>query len=1027
MHFKHLIRSIFILVSTGSGIFAQQNYFQQEVNYKIDVTLNDISHELSAFETIQYINNSNTSLNYIYFHLWPNAYKNNETALAKQLLRTGETKMYFAKPEELGYIDSLNFVVNGKSIKWEYDKDHIDICKLYLNEPLKSWDTLTISTPFHVKLPSAEISRLGHIGQAYAITQWYPKPAVFDKYGWHQMPYLNQGEFYSEFGSFDVNITLPQNYILAATGDRIGEIEEESWLLNKVAETEKLIAEKNYSYDNSFPESSKALKTIRFKQYRVHDFAWFADKRFHVLKGNVLLPHSGNNVDTWAFFTNNEPELWSNAIEYINDAALFYSELNGDYPYNHITAIDGTISAGGGMEYPNITVIGSSGDKFTLETTIMHEVGHNWFYGILGSNEREFPFMDEGLNSFYEMRYIRTKYPEKTLASIIDRDSTFKFFGLNKFKHKAEYEFSYLLAARKNIDQPILTPSENFTNYNYGAIVYSKSALIFDYLMHYVGKEKFDEAMKFYFEQWKFKHPNPEDLIKTLQYYFNTDLNWFVTDMLAGNKKVDYKILKHKQFEDRSHAVLIKNKKRVSSPVSVSGIKDGKLVGTVWYNGFPHKTKKLIEFPPSEIDEFRIDYEEAIPEINRKNNSMRTHGMFKKAEPLKLSFVGNMDNPHYNQLNYLPLIGYNQYNKLMLGCAIYNYSFLQKKTEFTLAPMYAFGTKTPVGFANITQNILPRHGFVKQLTLSANFKSFAYDQFNTSYLNDTYNTHFTSRDLNYYKIYLTADVELKKKNPLSKLTQHVGYTTNFILTDKIFVEFKPSSITVGKHTTTTTINNLFYTLENKRAINPFNVLFNAQHNDRFVKLSTEFNYSLTISKKSSIDFRFFAGTFAYKATNFTEDYRFRMSGFSTLGSSPNDYLYDYNFIGRNELLGVPSAQFTENDGAFKTFTYLGQSSKWLIALNIKSPKAGKLPLKLFVDIGTSEFNESLYNDRILYDAGIDICIWKNIFDIYIPLIYSKDIKTNLQAIGKDKFFDTIRFTLNLHNIKPRNFISNNIL
>lgn len=1008
-----------LFICLSFQLFSQQNYFQQEVNYKIDVSLHDETHELSAFEKIEYINNSNTALTYIYFHLWPNAYKSNETALAKQLLSLGETTMYFAKPEDLGYIDSLNFMIDGKPARWEYDKEHIDICKLYLDEPLKPWDTVTITTPFHVKLPSAAISRLGHIGQAYAITQWYPKPAVFDKYGWHQIPYLNQGEFYSEFGSFDVSITLPKNYLLAATGDRIDEPEEEEWLAAKVAETEKMIADKTYSSDNSFPPSSTTFKTIRFKQYRVHDFAWFADKRFHVLKGKVYLPYSGNTVDSWAFFTNNEPKLWSNALEYINDATAFYSELNGDYPYNHVTAVDGTISAGGGMEYPNITIIGESNDAFTLETTIMHEVGHNWYYGILGSNEREFAFMDEGLNSFYEMRYIRTKYPEKTLASIIGRDSTFKFFGLNKFKHKAQYEFSYLLAARKNTDQAIMTPAQYFTNYNYGAIVYSKSAITFDYLMSYVGKEKFDEAMKFYNEQWKFKHPYPEDLIKTLQYYFNTDLNWFVADMLVTKKKIDYKILKHKQFEDRSHAILIKNVKKVSAPVSVSGLKDGKLVGTVWYNGIPDKTKRVIEFPPSEVDEFRIDYGEFIPEINRKNNSMRTHGLFKKAEPLKLSFVGSVDNPRYNQLNYLPIAGYNTHNKFMLGCAFYNYSFLQKKIEFTLAPMYAFGTKSPVGFAEIAWNILPRKTWIRQITLSSKAKTFAYQRYDASYLNEAYGTHFNSQDLNYYKLAGTADVELKRKNPLSKISQHIGYTTNVLMTDNISTEMNPTSIVLTKALNTTVINNLYYKLENKRVINPFYAIISAQHNDRFVKLSGEINYALTFAKNNSLDIRLFAGAFAYKADNLYEDYRFRMSGYS--GSQ--DYLYDYNYIGRNEINGVPFSQFVEGDGAFKTFTYLGQSSKWLLALNLKSPTVKKIPLRLFADIGASEFNEGMLNQRILYDAGINICLWKNIFEVYIPVLYSSDIKTNLKAIGKDKFFDTIRFTLNLHNIKPHQFIS----
>ena len=1022
LRFFYIISFLFFYNSVN----AQQNYFQQEVNYTIDVTLNDVSHELSAFEKIQYINNSNKTLEFIYFHLWANAYKNNETALAKQLLENGQTEMYFAKSEDLGFIDSLNFLVNGKSIKWEFDKEYIDICKLYLNTPINSGDTITITTPFHVKLPSAKISRLGHIGQAYAITQWYPKPAVFDRDGWHEMPYLNQGEFYSEFGAYDVKITLPQNYVLAATGDRIDEAEEEQWLLSKVAETEKLIIDSsnNYSLNNNFPKSSKNYKTIQFKQYRVHDFAWFADKRFHVLKGNINLPHSGNKVDTWAFFTNNEFKLWTKSIEYLNDATFFYSETNGDYPYNHVTAVDGTISAGGGMEYPNITIIGESGNDFTLETTIMHEVGHNWFYGILGSNERDFPFMDEGLNSFYEMRYIRTKYPDKTLASLIGRDSTFNFFGLNKFKHKAEYEFSYLLSARKNIDQPIFTASNDFTSYNYGAIVYSKSALAFDYLMNYLGKDKFDEAMQFYFEEWKFEHPTPEDLIKTLQFHLNADLQWFVEELIATNKKIDYKVLSHKTLVDQSHAVLVKNNSSLLGPVSLSGIKNGKVVGTVWYNGF--KGKRVFEFPPSEVDEFKIDYDEFMPDINRKNNTIKTHGLFKKSDPIKFNFIGKLDNANYTQINYMPILGYNQYNKLMLGCAFYNYSFLQRKIEFTLAPMYAFGSNTPVGFADITKYFTQNNNVFQQITFTSKAKSFSYNYFDSKFFNEANSTHLNSFNLNYYKVSATLDFEIKKQNPRSKLTQHIGYTNNNLFVDKEkytinYLDSSQSKVTIENKATI--INNFYYTLQNSRVINPFDVALNFQHNDQFGKASATLNYSITFKNKNSFDFRLFAGAFIYKADNLREDYRFRMSGFN----GTQDYLFNYNYVGRNEINGVGPAQMVENDGAFKIWTPLGQTSKWVITLNMKSPKVGKLPLKLYADIGASEFNESLYKDKFLYNFGIDICLWKNIFEIYIPIAYSKDIKTTLEANNKSGFFDTIRFTLNLHNINPRNFITNSFL
>ena len=219
--------------------FSQQSYFQQTVNYNIKVSLVDTSNELNAFETIDYYNNSSFELHEIYFHLWPNAYKNDKTAWAKQQVENGSTKFYYSKESDRGYIDQLDFRVNGQNITWKLDTNNIDICVLTLNTPLAPGDHVSITTPFHVKIPYS-FSRLGHVGQSYQITQWYPKPAVFDKYGWHAIPYLDQGEFYSEFGTFDVFITLPKNYVVGATGDLVDGEQESIWL-DSIAKATALI------------------------------------------------------------------------------------------------------------------------------------------------------------------------------------------------------------------------------------------------------------------------------------------------------------------------------------------------------------------------------------------------------------------------------------------------------------------------------------------------------------------------------------------------------------------------------------------------------------------------------------------------------------------------------------------------------------------------------------------------------------------------------------------------------------------
>ena len=252
-----------------------------------------------------------------------NAYKNNSTALAKHELDGGNKELWNAPEEERGYITDLNFTINGKKVDWRYHPEHIDICKLILNKPIKAGETVVIKTPFKVKIPNAKFSRLGHVGQSYMITQWYPKPAVYDNEGWHTMPYLSQGEFYSEFGNYNVSITLPLNYTVGSTGDL--QNKGEKIRLDELSNITDTITK--FSSDMSFPQSDKRTKTIRFVQENIHDFGWFAEKRYHVLKGSVELPYSGRIVDLYTMFTNNEAHLWKESIEYMRDACILLFSL----------------------------------------------------------------------------------------------------------------------------------------------------------------------------------------------------------------------------------------------------------------------------------------------------------------------------------------------------------------------------------------------------------------------------------------------------------------------------------------------------------------------------------------------------------------------------------------------------------------------------------------------------------------------------------------------------------------------------
>jgi len=497
-------------MALSSQLTAFSQYWQQQVNYNIEVSLNDKEHTLTGFEKIEYINNSPDTLTFIWFHTWPSAYKTDKTAFSDQLLENGATKFYFSDKKQKGYINRLDFKVDNKTAGIQDHPEHIDIIKLILPVPLPPRQKTIITTSFHVKLPF-NFSRGGHDGDSYQVTQWYPRPAVYDRNGWHPMPYLDQGEFYSEFGSFDVSITVPENYVVAATGELQNE-DEKKWIKTRSSFTWEPIKKKVKKGGSvktivqKFPVSSVDIKTLRFKQDNIHDFAWFADKRFIVDHDTCRLS-TGKIIDVYSYYTPAHQKYWSYSLSFAKDAVRTRSEWIGEYPYSTVSIVQGPESFGGGMEYPTITVISPIKNEELLDFTIAHEIGHNWFYGILGSNERKYPWMDEGLNTYYDNRYSQLKNGDKGEVAIGS--------GTVPIKNLERIGFEAKAAVKK--DQPINSSSEEFTAINYGLIAYYKTGAWLEHLESTLGKETLDRAMQEYYRQWQFKHPQPEDFKKVLE------------------------------------------------------------------------------------------------------------------------------------------------------------------------------------------------------------------------------------------------------------------------------------------------------------------------------------------------------------------------------------------------------------------------------------------------------------------------------------------------------------------------------
>ena len=919
---------------------AFSQYWQQQTNYTIDVSLNDKEHTLDGFEKIEYINNSPDTLKFIWFHLWPNAYKNDKTAFSDQLLENGNTKFYFSDKDQKGYINKLDFKINNITAKIEDHPQHIDIVKIILPTPLLSGQRIIITTPFHVQLPY-NFSRGGHDGQNYQATQWYPKPAVYDKNGWHPMPYLDQGEFYSEFGSFDVSITVPENYVVAATGD-LQNAEEKAWLKTRSSFEWQPIKQKvkttggqiKTSYQ-LFPSSTAETKTLHFKQNNIHDFAWFADKRFIVNMDTCKLL-SGKVIDVITYYTPEHKTMWSKSVAYAKEGVKHYSNLIGEYPYNLVQVIQGPESFGGGMEYPTITIISAGGTAQNLDATIAHEIGHNWFYGILGSNEREHPWMDEGINSYYENKYSTEKYKKLSQA---DR-------------------FSFETKAAVKTDQPIELSSEKFSAINYGGSVYYKTCIWMKYLESVVGPEAFNKAMQEYFRQWQFKHPQPEDFKKIME--------------ASSGKNLD--------------------------------------------SVFSYLDKKGL-----------------LP--NQQTTGSTTASIFdiKKLEKFSI-------HPTKNLFLIGPVLGINSYDKIMLGGFITNMKLPPSKFQFLLAPMYATGSKNFTGLGLAYYTFYPNNLF-RKIDIGINASTFTADQFTGDDGNKT--------SLSFQKIVPGIKFTFKEKDPRSHFNRYIQFKTYLLGEDGL--RFYRDTAIVGidttistKYRTTTenaTLNQFQIVIENNRVLYPYRGELKIEQGNNFVRSAFTGKYFFNYSKENGgLDVRLFAGKFFYTSSKTftkqfeTDRYHLNMTG----ANGYEDYTYSDYFIGRNKFEGLASQQIMVRDGAFKVRTDLladkvGRTDDWLIAANFSTTIPSKInplsllpikiPLKLFFDIGTyaDAWKTEAETDRFLFDAGLQIPLFKETINIYIPLLYSDVYKSYIQSTisKKGRLLKTISFSIDISNFNFR--------
>ncbi len=523
-----------IKISTGLsvGLFfsclilnAQPDRWQQRIAYNINVNMNVVTNQFAGIEKIDYWNNSPDTLNRVFFHLYWNAFQPNSMMdvrsreLGKTLLGTDKDgnpiydwdervadRIQHLQPNEIGY-DSTRYVkLNGVNQNLIY---HETILEVDLKTPLLPHSKNSFEVAFNCQVP-IQIRRSGRDnaeGIRYSMSQWYPKMVEYDYQGWNANPYIAR-EFYGVWGDYNVNISIDKTYMLAGSGTLQNANDVGFGYGQSTDNSQPSTANKN-----SQRSTVNSQLTWKFAAQNVHDFVWAADTAYTMIKKQIP------NGPLFYFVYKKVDSLqaaWENVANTIEKAYPFIAKTFGAYPYKNYSFVQG---GDGGMEYPMATLI-----KNASVGTAIHEFMHSWYQGMMGTNESLYPWMDEGFATYAELR----------TSAWLKKDTGFAF--INSYN-------SYFRIVKSGKEEALSTHADHYnTNYAYGVASYSKGSMYLSQLGYIVGEENLDKILLEYYNEWKFKHPTPNDFIRIAEKISGIELQWYNQYWINTTRTIDYAI-----------------------------------------------------------------------------------------------------------------------------------------------------------------------------------------------------------------------------------------------------------------------------------------------------------------------------------------------------------------------------------------------------------------------------------------------------------------------------------------------------
>ena len=495
-----------------------KNYWQNGADYALEVTLDDYNHQIAATVSITYTNNSPDDLEYLWLQLDQNLFK----TLSKGALTTSPMGSRFGNQQFDGGYNLKHIGLNHNGINYLPEYEVYDTrMKIDLKNTLFSHgDRLKIVINFSFKIPPYGSDRMGRMetknGWIYQLAQWYPRMAVYDDIkGWNTLPYLGAGEFYLEYGNFNLKITAPANHAVIASGklvnakEVLNKKELKRWKSAHNSDQTIMIRDEN-DMKNYASQTTRKTKTWHYQMENTRDVSWASSKAFIWDAASINLPSKQRALATSLYPIESKGNNgWERSTEYTKASIEHYSYQWFEYPYPMAANVAGIVA---GMEYPGLSFCSWKSKGEGLWGVTDHEFGHNWFPMIVGSNEREYAFMDEGFNTFINhystIKFNNGEYSQNLITKNIQQAA---FFSISN-------DFEPIISPPDQLKEGLTFGFAAYLMPAYGLIILRESI---------IGKERFDKAFMGYIHRWAYKHPTFEDFCNTIEDITGEELDWF--------------------------------------------------------------------------------------------------------------------------------------------------------------------------------------------------------------------------------------------------------------------------------------------------------------------------------------------------------------------------------------------------------------------------------------------------------------------------------------------------------------------